>query len=430
MKIYLDERTFDSHILDTENKGIIAENFTYLIKNLMTFIDPQYKYEKVKQRLLRGGPRRMKRGEREWVLPYTIDFVKTEVGAQVLGSKIDLDVWKVSHPKVEDPTLGEVYPRFTGRTPDVVPADKRLQIIKGQPISRGPYTVRMTARQDIINKKGTRTYVECTCDDFKATFSEKLNDESYTNPTGLPRHTTSKALSPAMCKHIYAIFTKEYRDIIAKSERWQENTNAELFGGPDESAEEEEIQDDTTDVDTTVKNIAKTKQEALALIKAELQKVHSQHKNDPKAYFDPRAGMKLPYHQYMFFVIQVNKEIRAIAYRNKAISGGVITAPFALLEIPDNPKIWTQFFKLAKGSYTTRLDQNGVGKAIANKHPDFEVLWNMIRELGPMPPTLKKSLEKQLGHEMHMFEDVESMIDMSLIETKNSNILASISELS
>jgi hypothetical protein len=402
MEIYLDERTFDSHVLDNKNGGILAENFTYLLKNLMNFIDPQYKYDSVKKgKILKGGPRRMVRGTREWTLPYTITSKGTETGADVLGTKIDLDVWEINHPYVTDPDLGERYPTQAGK------AQK----------PRGPYTVRMTSRQDIINRKGTRTYIECSCDDFQATFYEKLNDKDYTNPLSLRRSTGKKALAPAMCKHIYAIFDKEYRDIVAKAEKWVEDVNAELFGGPGAAPSGTPATPVITTTPPTNSKVAITKQDALILIKAELQKVHAQYKNDIKAYFDPRSGKKFPYHQYMFFVIPVNETIRAIAYRNKAISGGIPKGPFALLEIPNNPKIWAKFFTRAAAS--------------TNKHPDFDILWNMIRELGPMSPKLQKKLEKQLGHPVQLFEDVDySMIDMSLIETKNSSILSSISELS
>lgn len=416
MEIYLDERTFDSHILDTKNGGIIAENFTYLLKNLMLFIDPQYKYENAKKakdvagpvkgvlgakgnvKGLKGGARRMVRGTREWTLPYSISHVGTQV-LNAVGDDIDVDVWKISHPKVTDTDLGEVYPTHTGK------AKK----------PRGPYTVKMTARQDIINKKGTRTYVECDCDDFKATFYEELNDRGYTNAISLPRSTGKKALSPAMCKHIYAIFDKEYRDIVGDAEHWIEDVNAALFGGPTGQTSGTTPTPQPAQPTTTNVNVAITKQDALALIKAELQKVHAQYKNDPKAYFDPTPKRTLPYHQYMFFVIQVNQDIRAIAYRNKTLPGINAKGPYAVLEIPNNPKIWAKFFSKKTGIKT---------------HPDFEILWNMIRELGAMPPKLQKKLEKQLGHEMHMFEDVEYMTDMSLIETKNSSILSSISELS
>ncbi|MCI4437160.1 MAG: hypothetical protein JHC33_10180 [Ignisphaera sp.] len=420
MEIYLDERTFDSHILDNKNGGIIAENFTYLLKNLMLFIDPQFEYKGVKKAKdvagpvkgvlgaagnkpgLKGGRRRMERGVREWKLPYNISFISTQV-LNAIGEDIDVDVWKISHPLVVDPDLGEKYPTHTG-------AAKK---------PRGPYTVKMTARQDIINKKGTRTYVECDCEDFKATFYEELNDRGYTNTQSLPRSTGKRALAPAMCKHIYAIFDKEYRDIVGKAEKWIEDANASLFGGPtgQTSGAPATTPTQLTPFTTNAK-VAITKQDALTLVKAELQKIHATFKNNPQAYFDPTPKRTLPYHQYMFFVIQVNKDIRAIAYRNKTLPGLAPKGPYAVLEIPNNPKIWAKFF-----SKTTSPN-------VKQAHPDFEILWNMIRELGPMPEKLQKKLEKQLGHEMHMFEDVEYMVDMSLIETKNSSILSSISELS
>lgn len=420
MGIYLDERTLDSLLLDETNTAVVAENFTYLLKNLMVFIDPQYKYKSVKRADdvagktpgvlgaagnkagLRGGRRRMTRGEREWTLPYTITSKGTKTEDDVFGSDIDVDVWEVSHGAVTDPDLGETYPtQNSSQKTGVVP--------------RGPYTCKLTARASLINRVPTRCYVSCTCEDFKSTFYERLNDEGYTKSITIDRSTGKKELSPAMCKHLYAIFNKEYRKLVEETEGWVSDQSAVLFGGPEGT--EESGSEDQGGVSTvpTPSSVAATKEEAVALIQKELKKIHDKFEFDPNAYLDSRskASGGGRHHLYMFYVVQVNNDIRAIAYRNNAIAGST-SKNVVLLQIPNNPKIWNFFTKRG---------------AFKSKHPDHAFLWDMIRSLGPMPQKVQKSVQKKVGIGVYMEEVEHSLTDFSFIHAGNSSILMSISEL-
>jgi hypothetical protein len=401
MAIYLNERTLDSELLDTTNVAVIAENFTYLIKNLMDFVDPNISYSTVNKPMLKGGKRRAVRGERSEGLGYQYKTAASKSSVTSRGTKtikafgtdILVEEWTVSHGDVTDPDLGETYPAADGQGP------------------RGPYTCLMTARISLSRKTPTRCYVQCNCQDFKATFYEKLNNQEYTNPQSLPASTGKRALAPAICKHLYAIYAKYYRDLVNKTEGFAVDQSAELFGGG--SVAGGPSSGPIAPVTPVAPVVAKTRDEAIKLVKARLTQEYNRLKNNEFAYLDSRskASGGGRHHLYMFSVALLNGNLRAITYRNKNVADPKYknNSQIQLLIIPDNPKIWT----------------------LLNKKSDHKLLWDMIRSFPEMPDSMNKAIEKRLGVGVYMETAEIEITDVSyLIEAGSSSILSSISELS
>lgn len=409
MTIILD-KDFNYLMLDTKNKGYLAENFTYLINKLIDFVDPatidpttglgrHKKYPEIV-----GGKRRIVRAKRGEQLGYQY---KTEADTatvtskgtktiQAFGQNVLVEEWEVSHPHVKDSDLGETYP---------------TQNPNGE--ARGPYSCLITARISLSKRTPTRCYVQCNCKDFDTTFYEELNKDGYTNPKSLPASTGKKALVPAICKHLYAIYSKYYTDLVTETEGYQINQSPILFGNQPPAQAITPPTPPTPPSSAVQKVVAITQQDAIVLILARLKQEHARLKNDQDAYLDTRSkrygGGR--HRLYPFSVVLYNGRFSAIAYRNRSKSDPQYrnNAPLQLLVIPNNPKIWQFFTKLA----------------------DHTKLWDMIRSLGEMPQKMNNQIRKETGVGVYM-EDAEiSMTDVSyLIEAKNSSILSSISELS
>ena len=399
MAIWLDG-DFNSEMLDTANGGVINENFTYLVKQLMDFVDPQYTYASVNKPFLKGGKRRAVRADRSTNLGYQYKSAasKSKVSSRgtkkinAFGTDILVEEWTVSHPTATDSDLGEIYPG---------------QDSKG---SRGPYTCLMTARISLSKKTPTRCYVQCNCKDFQTTFYEKLNKAGYTNPQSIPASTGKKALAPAICKHLYAIYSQFYRDLINDVEGLVVDENPVLFGAPGAPAM---AAPPTLAIPSTKPKVAITKQDAVDLIMTRLKQEHTRLKNNEYAYLDSRSKSSGGgrHHLYPFSVVLLNGQLRAIAYRNKDSADPKFknNAQIQLLHIPDNPKIW-QFL---------------------NKQSDHTKLWDMIRSLGEMPESMNNAIRKRVGVGVYMENSDTQITELSyLIEPGNSTILSSISELS
>lgn len=353
MVIYLNRDTLDSEMLDTTNMGVITENFTYLIKELSKYVNPNYKYKSVnKGAVLKGGARRVVRADRSEGLGYKYKTAasKSTISSRgtktitAFGQKVLVEEWVVSHPDITDSDLGERYP---------------TQDSNGNP--RGPYTCLITARIALQQHKATRCYVQCNCADFKATFYEKLHQQAYTNPLSLPASTGKIPQAPAICKHLYAIYSKYYRDIVRKTESGAVSSPI-LFGGPAGSAPSAPI--------APILKVAKTKQDAITLIKKHLQDRFNVIKSNDDAYFDSRSKKAggSSYHKYPFYVTVINGYYR-ILYRNKKYTDQKDNTNS--LQIPDNKDIW-KFF---------------------NKKGDHALLWNMVKDLGEMPEAKQNALQ-------------------------------------
>lgn len=398
MAIILDEN-FDSLMLDTTNKAYLAENFTYLINKLIDFVDPKIgdhtNYPDIK-----GGKRRIVRAQRGKQLGYqyktaastsTVSSRGTKT-IQAFGQNVLVEEWTVSHPHVKDPELGETYP---------------TQDSNGE--ARGPYTCLITARISLSKKAQTRCYVQCNCKDFDTTFYEELNKAGYTNPKSLPPASGAKALAPAICKHLYAIYSQYYTKLVSDVEGFKIDESPILFGHGDGGPGPEPPPPPPPPVNP----VAKTKEEAKILIIARLKQEHNRLKNDKDAYLDSRsraaAGQR--YHLYMFSNVLQNGINRAIAYRNKDKADPKYknNSSLQLLVIPNNPKIWNFFRKQGDGQW----------------------FFDQVRALGPMSNRMNDRIKKETGIEVWS-ENVEiNVTDVSyLIEAKGSSILSSISELS
>lgn len=176
-------------------KILLVENFSYLIQQLSVFVDPNIKYAKAGLPNLKGGQRRIYRYDKHYQTYYaTASIKKTPPTVKVKfgSSEIDCDKWEVGHPSFSDPKLKETYP-----TPD-----------------EGHYTVLVTSKESLENGTAERYYVSCSCADFETTFKEELIKYGYTNGLVGGVNTGKKKLAPAMCKHLYAVLRREYKDII------------------------------------------------------------------------------------------------------------------------------------------------------------------------------------------------------------------------
>lgn len=393
-------------MLDTTNVAYLAENFTFLIKKLQDYIDPKVSNVHDKMPQLIGGKRRIERADRGAGLGYqyveaAAKLVTTSGQSKIVtafGSPILVDVWTVSHPHIEDSQMGEVYPTQDNAT-------------KKRPSEpRGPYTCLITARISLSKRTPTRCYVQCNCKDFQTKFYEQLHNKGYTNKQNLPpaADINSPSLQPAICKHLYAIYKQQYSDIIADVEGSLDE-NPTMFGLEDKSADASP----PNHIDTAppaVWPVATNKKEALELIAKKLKLEYDKIKFNPEAYLDTRTAASggATYHKYPFSVVLLNGNLKAIAYRNKTLATSTNNSPIKLLVVDNNPKIWT-FLKFGT---------------------DHGKLWDMIRSLGEMPQAVKKKL-KAAGKREPLFDStMQSVTDVSLLETGSSSILFSISELS
>lgn len=189
----------------------LVENFSWLIQQLSSFDDPNITYKKQGLQNIRGGARRIYRYGAHYQAYYAAAvIVKSPPPVKVnFGtSQIECDQWDVSHPEFEDKGMKEKFPKPS----DVLKTDTNH------------YTVMVTSKESIKRGTAKRYYVSCTCPDFDTTFKEELIKYGYTNGTTLPSKGVKK-LAPAICKHIYAVLLREYKDIVKEE------------SGPDESAE-------------------------------------------------------------------------------------------------------------------------------------------------------------------------------------------------
>ena len=402
MVIYLNEQTLDTELLDTKNVAIITENFTYLIDQLIDFVDPTIGNKHKEMPEIIGGQRRITRAMRSKGLGYQYQEAASKLitksgGSTIInafGSNIQVEEWTVSHPHVVDSQMGEEYPTSSG----------------GEP--RGPYTCKITSRGSLSKKIPTRCYVQCNCKDFQTTFYDKLNKAGYTNPQSLPASKGVKFQGIALCKHLYAIYSQHYSKLVHDIEGYKVDESPLLFGAQP-GHEEGEILDQGGNLAPIVSTkVARNKKEAIDLIRERLKQEFDRLKNDESAYLDSRSKSSGGgrHHLYMFSVVLVNGNLRAIAYRNKdkADSKYKNNAAIQLLNIPDNPKIWS-FFKA---------------------HADHKILWDLIYSLGEMSKKLKDSIQKKVGIGVYMEEVEISLTDLTYaIEAPKGSILSSISEL-
>ncbi len=178
-------------------KLLLVENFTYLLGQLKSFDDPAITYSKQGMPHLRGGQRRIYRADNHNQIFY--DYAKEATtnfqavtDVQFGSTTVECDEWKVSHDEFADTKLKEKYPR-----PET------------------PYTVLITSRKSLLDHTAERYYVSCNCMDFETTFKEELLKYGYTNGVLVKPGTGKKKLAPAICKHIYTVLSKDYKDIIA-----------------------------------------------------------------------------------------------------------------------------------------------------------------------------------------------------------------------
>jgi hypothetical protein len=397
MAIYLDERTLDSELLDTDNTAVLAENFTYLVKQLMNYVNPAYKYTSVNKPLLKGGKRRAVRGERSTGLGYKYktavkNFTTTSKGTKQItafGTKILVEEWTVSHNNVVDSDLGEEYPK--------------ADMVNGVAKPRGPYTCLLTARISLSKKTPTRCYIQCSCEDFKVTFYSKLNAEAYTNPQSLPAPTGKIPQAPAMCKHLYAIYSNHYRDLVKDTENFTVDPSPLLF----------QLGTATVSAPATP-TVQNPKQQAIADITARLRAESNRLKGSEVPYLDSRgkAAGGGRHHLFMFYVVLLNGNLRAIAYRNRASADPAFAnkSPIQLLNIPGNEKVWKLF----------------------GTHADHAMLWNLIRHnTQEMTQPLKTKVQKATGMGPYLESTEQPVTELNyLLSESSSSILLSMSELS
>jgi hypothetical protein len=405
MVIYLNKETLESELLDTKNVAIISENFTYVINKLIDYVDPTISNKHKEMPEIVGGQRRMTRAMRSKGLGYQYveaagKLITKSGGSKIInafGSNILVEEWTVTHPHVVDSQMGEEYPTANSN---------------GEP--RGPYTCKITARSSISKKTPTRCYLQCNCKDFQTSFYEKLNQAGYTNPQSLPASKGVKYQDIAICKHLYAIYSQHYSKLIQEVEGYKIDESPLLFGAQPGTKEGETLDQggQLAPQPDQAKPVAKNKKEAIDLIRERLQQEHDRLKRDELAYLDSRSKSSGGgrHHLYMFYVVLLNGNLRAIAYRNKNKADNEFknNSAIQLLVVPDNPKIWS-FFKA---------------------HADHKILWDLIRSFGEMPEKMKLSIQKKVGIGVHM-EDIEiPLTDLTYaIEAPKGSILSSISEL-
>ena len=184
-------------------KFLINENFTYLIKQLAAYRDPNVTYKGAGKPELKGGQRIMYRAFQHYA-KYAI-VVKSPPHEDInFGSThIECDKFDVSHDTFRDSKLKEKYKE---------PKEQ---------IDEDHYTVLVTSKESLKNKTATRYYVSCNCKSFNFTFKEKLIEYGYTNGEVVKGDYSNKKprfLAPAMCKHIYTVIVKEYADLLKEEE--------------------------------------------------------------------------------------------------------------------------------------------------------------------------------------------------------------------
>ena len=170
------------------SKFILVENFTFLLGQLAAFDDPQFTYKNMGRPDLRGGERRKYREYVDFAANVQITKSPSPQIVNLNGVNIECDEFHVLHDTYKNPELKEKYPA-------------------------NGYQVLITSKEDFDNKTAQKYYVSCECQDFNTTFKEELIKYGYTAGTTLPS-TGKKKLAPAICKHIYSILIKEYKDVI------------------------------------------------------------------------------------------------------------------------------------------------------------------------------------------------------------------------
>lgn len=198
----------------------LVENFSWLIQQLSSFDDPNITYKKQGLQHIRGGARRIYRYGAHYQAYYAAaTIVKTPppVVVNFGASQIECDQWDVSHPEFEDKGMKEKFPK---------PADAMKSDVNH-------YTVMVTSKESIKNGTARRYYVSCSCPDFDTTFKEELIRYGYTNGTTLPNKGVKK-IAPAICKHIYAVLLREYKDIIREESGPEESAEMSIVTEPEE----------------------------------------------------------------------------------------------------------------------------------------------------------------------------------------------------
>ena len=397
MAVYFNPDTFESELLDVKNEGILLENWTYVVDQLIKYVNPNISNKHKKLPEIIGGQRRIVRAMRGSKLGYNYTTAAdkaaiTNKGTKVIqafGDDVLVEEWTVSHGDIKDPDLGERYPTKDSNGD-----------------ARSPYTCLLTARIDIKNRTAKRCYLQCNCKDFQVSFYSRLNSEAYTNPQSLPAPTGKVAQAPAMCKHLYAIYSKYYTDLVNSTEKYNINSSPVLNGGSGPAP--------TPPTVPAGPVVAKTRQEAEPLIIARIKQEFSRLGKMPEAYFDSRgkAAGGGRHHLHIFSVILLNGNLRAIAYRNKETADLQFknNAPIQLLHIPDNPKIWQLF----------------------TKPSDHALFWSWIKTYaGPMPDRMNKAIKLKTGVAVYLENNIIELSDLQYLDNStHSNILQSIIELS
>lgn len=244
MALLFDQRTFETIQLleDDEHPAVLAENFSWLLKQLHEF-EPSHMLADKHWNQPGRGERRAERGNSAPNLGYnyfenhpfnsytpTIN-PKGITTINSFGYPFNVERFEVDADfPVKDTAKKETYYGPGGRKHP----------------GNGPYVCMLTARYDLINKKKTRCYVSCNCKDFKHSFLYTLQGAKYTDPNAVvpPKGKNKRKNSDGsnytvpqhagVCKHLYAILKKYYSDIIAKVED-SPDQNPEMFTEPEEA---------------------------------------------------------------------------------------------------------------------------------------------------------------------------------------------------
>lgn len=209
---------------------VLNENFSFLVDRLVKFYDPAIQYkDPLKLPGLIGGKRRIFRATDGAASQYYKNFmIKAEIlvvmksKISIGGTNIPVTEFSVSHPDVKDVELGEVYPKKS-------------------------YVCKVTSLEALQDKQTNRIYVDCNCPDFRFTFKEKLIDAGYTlqgsdfDPS-LSKGT--KALAPAICKHLYSIIMRKYALVIHKESDSDPEATTDAYMEKEKKPEPEEIEDE------------------------------------------------------------------------------------------------------------------------------------------------------------------------------------------